>query len=45
MASAVIVNAVGTPLAKRNPGGASSEIHPQCNLRSGRGVTCGIYCP
>jgi hypothetical protein len=28
MASAVIVDAVRTPLAKRKPGGASSEIHP-----------------
>jgi hypothetical protein len=38
MASAVIVDAVGTPLAKRKPGGASSEIHPAMQFaeRAGR---------
>ena len=28
MTSAVIVDAVRTPLAKRKPGGAYSQIHP-----------------
>jgi hypothetical protein len=52
MTSAVIVDAVRTPLAKRKPGGASSEIHPAMQFAERAGLDlwpsadrCGALAP